>query len=366
MNKRTIILTVLSLTVVCMAAPAKDAETPTAEVVVKTFSHQGTLDSAIRALAKQTAKTIHVDWKALDAAGVSRLSTVDLTATKTSLGDLLELMLVQVSKPAQPIAWVMYDSKLWVTTQRKALLLQSGHVAPTPRAAGKPVAHTTPSRPSTGMTVNFNKKPLEDIIEFFRTQTKANFHVSWAALKTKDIDRSTPVSLKLTNVSASTVLDKVCDSLSADQTDPLERIFWTIDKGVVLMSTGEALDATMRTKVYDITDLLAVVPNFKGPRVDTKAIGSNNNTSSNGVSSGGSSGSSNLFEDTGDKDKSPEPESAYEQRKRNKESIIAIFKNSIGEDLWAPSGKGTITIHGKKLVISQSLLGFELMRRAAQ
>ena len=42
------------------------------------------------------------------------------------------------------------------------------------------------------------------------------------------------------------------------------------------------------------------------------------------------------------------------------------IKDSIGQDMWAPDGKGTISLFGSKLVISQTLLGYKLMETAGR
>jgi hypothetical protein len=42
------------------------------------------------------------------------------------------------------------------------------------------------------------------------------------------------------------------------------------------------------------------------------------------------------------------------------------LKDSIGEDMWKPDGKGSISILNGKLVISQTLLGFKLMETAGR
>ena len=46
--------------------------------------------------------------------------------------------------------------------------------------------------------------------------------------------------------------------------------------------------------------------------------------------------------------------------------ILHIIKNTIGEEMWRPQGKGSIRYFGKNLVVTQSLLGFKLMEKATK
>ena len=44
------------------------------------------------------------------------------------------------------------------------------------------------------------------------------------------------------------------------------------------------------------------------------------------------------------------------------ETLITTIKESIGEEMWQPEGKGSIKLLRNNLIITQSLLGFKLMR----
>ena len=45
------------------------------------------------------------------------------------------------------------------------------------------------------------------------------------------------------------------------------------------------------------------------------------------------------------------------------DNLLGIIKDSIGADMWAPDGKGSVQFLGTKLVISQTMLGFKLLER---
>lgn len=44
-----------------------------------------------------------------------------------------------------------------------------------------------------------------------------------------------------------------------------------------------------------------------------------------------------------------------------REGVIGIIRDSIGQDMWEPSGRGSVKIIGNRLVISQTLLGYKLL-----
>ncbi|MBT3278213.1 MAG: hypothetical protein HN909_01060 [Phycisphaerales bacterium] len=358
------ILALLCVAALALGAPKSDTPTTGPERIIASFNHQGTLDSAISALAKQTKEPIHVDWDALDKAGVTRHSTLTINAKNTALGDLIELMLAKVSKAGKPIVWMTYNSTMWVTTQPKAMTLNSGSstvvaAGQAPRKAAPAVTRPRP-RPASGMTIQFDKTALEDVIAVFRKQTGVNFHVSWAALEAENITRKTPVTINVSNVSTTRALDLVCDSISTTPDDKLARVYWTIDKGIVLISTGTAFQTKMRTKVYPIADLLVLQPSFRGPRVNVDSIGQNSGANTGGSGSGSSQ---SLFKETDDNTTKSEP-TKVELKEKRREAIVDIVKNSIGKDFWDPIGKGTIQILGDKLIITQSILGFELLRQS--
>src|SRR5262249_5180819 len=77
-----------------------------------------------------------------------------------------------------------------------------------------------------------------------------------------------PVSLQLNNITASQVLDRVVEQLGNDSDHPQ----WTVQDGIVTISTDEALRKHTVTLVYDIRDLLFEVPYFgNAPDMDLGA-----------------------------------------------------------------------------------------------
>ena len=47
------------------------------------------------------------------------------------------------------------------------------------------------------------------------------------------------------------------------------------------------------------------------------------------------------------------------------ENLINIVKSSIGEDMWQPQGKGAVKIMRNMMIISQTRLGFLMLKKSA-
>jgi len=132
----------------------------------------------------------------------------------------------------------------------------------------------------------------------------------------------------------------------------------------VQVATGESLDRTTRVRVYDISDILFVVPNFVGPRIDLTNTG--NNTGTNNTSSGsyGLFGNTSTSGNNVSGGTSTGEDDMDAQREKIRDTLIEIIKASIGDDMWAPTGKGSIRILRDRLIISQTPLGFKMLERA--
>jgi hypothetical protein len=181
--------------------------------------------------------------------------------------------------------------------------------------------------------------------------------VNWKSLEEVGVTKTTPVTLQIKDVTPARALDMVLAQISGNG-DKFERVYWVISDGVVTIATGNALNQDLKTRVFDVMDLLVVVPEFKGPRLQT-SINNNNNSSTNGDK--GNTLWPNQDNTSSDKSNTP---SMTEQRAKVKDALIAAVKNSIGEDMWKPDGKGSISIVNGKMLIAQTALGYKLMESA--
>jgi hypothetical protein len=206
------------------------------------------------------------------------------------------------------------------------------------------------------------------VIELYRTTTGLNFYVNWGALERQGITKETPVSFQLDNISTAQALDYTMKTINGTR-DVYSSAYWVVDKGVVMISTGEELNKTLRTRVYDISDMLAIIANREGPKVSIRGIGQGGLTDYSSQSAGGGVGGGSgggmgggLFSDVSSSNttQTQEPSDA-EKIKKKKEQITQMIQSSIGEEFWAPTGKGNVSIFNNHLIVKQTLLGFKLM-----
>ena len=310
----------------------------------------GTLSVALEQFGNLIDIPVVADWSGLSAAGVKRTTKVSVRVSKKiSAEKLLELILMRVAQKGNPLSWYVSNGVLVVSTQQQVLGRKS-HVA---------VRHV---RPQTGTKVatttfrehTFNKEPLKNVIETYRQATGANFHVNWRALQNVGIDREAPITLVVKNVSISRALNMVTEQLSEGK-DKFESVYWLINGGVVSITTGHALNTKTIVTIHDVGDLLFAAPNFKGPRLGRSTKGGGEQSSQTGIFDVGAGGDAG----TGEED------DTAETRNQAKANLEKIIKDSIGEEMWiSGGGKGSVSFFRNKMIISQTMLGYTLMKEA--
>lgn len=104
------------------------------------------------------------------------------------------------------------------------------------------------------VTFTFKETPFSEAVEFLQNLTGLNFVVD----RNAGVD-AVNITLSLKQVSARTALEFLTRQAG---------LTWTVRDGVVLIGNKENLVGPMRTGVYDVTDLLAVPPDFPGPSMN--------------------------------------------------------------------------------------------------
>jgi len=313
----------------------------------------GTLSQALEQFGNLIDIPVVADWSGLGGAGVKRTAKVSVRVSKkVSAEKVLELILVRVAKRGKPLSWYVSNGVLVVATQQRVL-------------GRKTLASVRNIRPRTGRKVttttfrehSFKNEPLKNVIETYRQATGVNFHVNWRALQNVGIDREEPITLEVKNISISRALDMVTDQLSGGK-DKFESVYWLINRGVVSITTGHALNAKTIVTIHDVGDLLFAAPNFKGPRLGRSTRGAGNSQDdTTGIFDVGAGG--------GDAGTGIEEEDAAESRNQAKASLEKIIRDSIGEEMWiSGGGKGSVRFFRNKMIISQTMLGYKLMKEA--
>ena len=109
--------------------------------------------------------------------------------------------------------------------------------------------------------------PFGEAIDIFRNSTKPplNIVVFWRDLEeNSDVDRYTPIGIEpLSGVSLGTNLELILMSVSADP----KSLGCVVENGVIIIATKDSLPAKMRSRVYDVTDLVSAPANYFSPRL---------------------------------------------------------------------------------------------------
>jgi len=186
-------------------------------------------------------------------------------------------------------------------------------------------------------SVQLPNVPFSDAIDFLRDITGANILVNWKALEADSIDKTTTqVSVTLHDVKFSKVLDIILQEAGGG------KLGYTIDEGVITISTSDELNKAVKTQVYDITDLL-INPNFD-PTIQNIGSGSAQVTGT-----GGGSGSSQSLT-TG-------TQAQTTNREQQLTDIKKKIENTVEFSSWKdndPNGYGQIDDFNNQLIITQT------------
>ncbi len=319
---------------------------------------------------KLSGLIMQADWQALSAAGVTKETPVTLKARKVSFEKLLDLTVDVTAKKGQPLAWRRNGSTVFISTQM-GVLTKGRETRPVslatlrdrlPARVGKTkvTVRRGRGRAVRGATINFDHTPLSQSLDFIRDLAGVNMHVNWRALEETGVSKETTITLKVAGVAPGQALDLILDQLNVGR-DRLGSIYWVVQGGVVHVATGDILNRTTTVRIFDVGTLLMPVPNFKGPRISLE----DDDTGDDNESSGGLFGD-NDGGDSGDGGGSGRGEEVdlAEQRLKMELNLIEIIKSSIGEEMWQPTGVGSIRVMRNRLIISQTPLGFKLLGKS--
>ena len=108
------------------------------------------------------------------------------------------------------------------------------------------------------VSVNFNNNQLDQVFSYMNQVSGVEFYPDWKALETIGVRPEDPITLTLDNVPAEVALKRVVEQLG----DESDRPDYSVEDGVVVVSSSEQLRKKTITIVYDIRDLLFEVPYF--------------------------------------------------------------------------------------------------------
>ena len=120
---------------------------------------------------------------------------------------------------------------------------------PDPDAKPKPPVKPDDLKRKVGR-LEFAKTPLPKVFQRLGDESKVNISVHWLYLKTAGIDKKTTVNLRLAGTSLDKALQSVLKSIAPG------KLGFEIQKGVLVVSSRQALGTNTITKTYNIQDLL--------------------------------------------------------------------------------------------------------------
>lgn len=193
---------------------------PDAQVVAKLQRKQPNLrfeaqpvGDVIQFLRDVNNVNIVVNWKALENVSVDRNAPVTVQLKDVTLDKALRVILDDVGAVA-PLAYAIDDNVIAIS-QKESLL-------PTLATVGRPslapnAGEELRKKLQAGMSkAAFENQPLEEVLQFFGDAIQINMHVKWRMLEPCGINKQTPVTVQLKDVSLEEILRMVFWTLSSD------------------------------------------------------------------------------------------------------------------------------------------------------
>jgi hypothetical protein len=96
--------------------------------------------------------------------------------------------------------------------------------------------------------VKFAGEPFEEVIDRLRSESGLNIYVNWRALQYDRVTRQLPITIDLSKLTAAAALDRLLEHTGGDWA----RLGWTVDEGVITISSRRDLAKNVITRVYDV------------------------------------------------------------------------------------------------------------------
>lgn len=190
---------------------------------------------------------------------------------------------------------------------------------------------------SKPVTLDVEDQPLEDIINFIIEVTGAEIEPIYLdSLASSGMDRDTLISLRVNNIPALTVLERVIKKAERIEAIGEEYTWQLTDIGSIELGPKSMLNENQRVELYDIADLIMVVPDFdNAPQFNIQQSG------------GGGGGGQSPFSGGGQ-------QIAIESSADRAQRIIDLLESSVEPDQWANAGGdgASLTVYGSSLVVN--------------
>jgi general secretion pathway protein D len=194
--------------------------------------------------------------------------------------------------------------------------------------------------------LRFNANGLADVIEFLRDVTGANIYVDWAALERASIAKDAPVTARLRDIKFSKALEIIFKSVEGEDDD--HRLGYTLDEGVILITTKKELNKNVVTRRYDVNDLLFVPQDAaNAPSLSLQNAGQGQ-TAGGGQGGGGAQQGQGLFQDQGNNNQNNQQQQTQDRANRVDE-IKKYITDNVDTNTWKDNGGDTGSISSSPL-----------------
>ncbi len=181
--------------------------------------------------------------------------------------------------------------------------------------------------------VRFNANALSDVIDFLRDVTGANIYVDWKTLEAASIQKDAPVTARLRDIKFSKALELIFKSVEGD--DDEHKLGYTVDEGVITISTRKELNKNTVTRRYDINDLLFVPGDYaNAPQLDLQNA-SQGQSAGGGGGGGGAGGQSNsLFTNN----QQQQQQNGTGDREARLDEVKQYIQQNVDANSWKDNG----------------------------
>jgi len=192
------------------------------------------------------------------------------------------------------------------------------------------------------ITLDVEDQPVEDIFRFIADVTGAELepiYLDRNSASVSGIDPETPITIRVNNIPAITVLERILERANIIE-EPGDDYTWQFtDSGSIECGPKSELNRHQRIEIYDIADLLFIVPDFNdAPQFNLQSA-------IQGASGGG--GATSPFTQGGNQDDDTDPEARAEQLRN-------LIESTIEPDQWAAAGGdgASITFYRTNFIIT--------------
>ena len=208
------------------------------------------------------------------------------------------------------------------------------------RASASPVETLLQKRVES---IDWDEITFEEVLEWLRDEgeEKVNVIPRWTALNLEDVDADKLVTLKLGSTTVAEILTETLDQLSETG-----EVTFRGQDNTLRISTKTDLNRKLELRVYDVTDILFLLPDFaeSAPQIDL--------SQQTGGGRGGGGGSSQpVFRNAGGQSQEELSQRGEQDPQKMLDDLATLIQETIAPDTWADFGPGVIKGFNKRALV---------------